>query len=70
MYFAAKVNEEKCIGCKLCIISCPEPNVFTFSVECKKVSVNESRCKGCGLCVTICPKDTLTISQSGRAPER
>lgn len=61
MYFAAKVNEAECIGCKLCITACPEPNVFSFVVEGKKVLVNESRCKGCGICVDICPKDAIAI---------
>lgn len=61
MYVSAKVNLEKCIGCKLCIIACPEPNVFAFVKADKKVEVNESRCKGCGLCVTVCPKEAITI---------
>lgn len=62
MYFAARVDEDKCIGCKLCIVSCPEPNVFSFLAERKIVAVCESRCKGCGLCATSCPEDALTIS--------
>ena len=63
MYFAAKLEKEKCIGCKICIKSCPEPNVIEFIGECKIVRINEERCKGCGLCVSTCPKDALTVTQ-------
>ncbi len=63
MYFAAKLQEEKCTGCKLCIMSCPDPNVIAFVVERRIVRIDEGRCKGCGLCVSVCPKDALTVSQ-------
>jgi Pyruvate/2-oxoacid:ferredoxin oxidoreductase delta subunit len=62
MYVAAKVEVEKCTGCKLCILSCPEPNVLRYLPETKQVAVNQQRCKGCGLCVTVCSKDALTVS--------
>jgi pyruvate ferredoxin oxidoreductase delta subunit len=62
MYYAAKLKEEKCTGCKLCILSCPDPNVIAFTGE-KKVKIDEGRCKGCGLCVSVCPKDALRVSQ-------
>jgi Pyruvate/2-oxoacid:ferredoxin oxidoreductase delta subunit len=62
MYAVAKVDVEKCTGCKLCIYSCPDPNVLTLIKKAKKVKVNENRCKGCGLCVSTCPKEALAVS--------
>lgn len=61
MYVKVKVDEKKCIGCKRCILTCPDPNVLTLN-ENKKVSADENRCKGCGLCAANCPKDALEIS--------
>ncbi|MDP3386836.1 MAG: 4Fe-4S binding protein [Eubacteriales bacterium] len=61
MYVSVRVAKEKCIGCKICLSTCPEANVLLYIKEEKKVMVNESRCKGCGLCVTVCPKEALTV---------
>ncbi len=61
MYIVARVDDEKCIGCKICILSCPDPNVFSI-LPSKKVAVDENRCKGCGLCASSCPKGALVVS--------
>lgn len=61
MYSAAKVDEEKCTGCRLCVFACPDPNVFSVS-KTKKVTVDQNRCKGCGLCASVCPKGALAVS--------
>ncbi|MBS4029955.1 MAG: 4Fe-4S binding protein [Clostridiales bacterium] len=61
MYVAARVDEEKCNGCKLCILTCPDPNVISID-KAKNIGINQARCKGCGLCVVACPKEALTVS--------
>lgn len=63
MYTAAKIDLEKCTGCRLCIICCPDPNVLMLN-ENKKVIVNEGRCKSCGLCAVACPKKAITVKES------
>lgn len=55
---AIRVVKDKCTGCKLCILNCPEPNVIT-STENKKVKINKLKCKACYLCVAACPKGAL-----------
>ena len=61
MYFAAKVDKEKCNGCKLCIFACPEPNAIMFKSEEKKVDVAAEKCKACGLCIEVCPKEAMEV---------
>ncbi|MGQ3685332.1 MAG: 4Fe-4S dicluster-binding protein [Candidatus Loosdrechtia sp.] len=64
MYVVAVVDEEKCVGCKMCIQACPEPNAIRFIVERKKAFVTEERCKGCALCKVECPKLAISLKQS------
>jgi len=73
MYQTAIVDEGKCIGCKICISACPEPNAIKLIVDKKKVVVIAARCKGCGICEIVCPKDAVTIqlpTRSERAVEQ
>ncbi|HAZ27901.1 TPA: 4Fe-4S ferredoxin [Candidatus Acetothermia bacterium] len=64
MYYAASVKKGKCVGCGLCIVSCPEANaiqLIKLNGKAKVVEISELRCKGCGLCVEVCPKDALEV---------
>lgn len=60
MYMSAKVDEDKCNGCRSCIWACPDPNVIAFAVD-DKVAINKTRCKGCGLCISACKREALQL---------
>jgi len=64
MYFSAKVDDEKCMGCKICLVTCPDPNVISFIKSTKKAVVNPKRCKGCGLCAEVCPEIALVLGRA------
>jgi len=71
------IDEEKCIGCGQCYISCQDGanQAIIFSHETRKASVDEKRCIGCTLCKHVCPVwdcityktvDTLMTPHAGR----
>jgi heterodisulfide reductase subunit A len=56
--FIAKVEEEKCSGCKICLYVCPYDAISRD--EAKGVAmVNEALCTGCGTCVATCPSNAI-----------
>ncbi|MEM3629607.1 MAG: 4Fe-4S binding protein [Candidatus Bathyarchaeia archaeon] len=52
-------DKEACIGCLLCIKTCPS-GVITATEE-KKVKFNISRCIFCGQCAETCPKNAIRL---------
>ena len=53
----AVVDTDKCIGCKLCVETCPSKAI---SVE-RTAMVDEASCKGCGTCAAACPVDAIDM---------
>ncbi len=65
---STKVNEENCIGCKLCEKACPS-NAILVKVENKKACIDTSLCFQCSECQQVCPKDTIHY-QSARTSSK
>ena len=61
-----EVNTERCKGCQLCIIACPQKVIALANkvnlhgypyVE----AVNEEACVGCASCGIVCPDGCITV---------
>ena len=51
------VDEEKCIGCKLCLkAGCPALSVDSNK---KKAVIDRIQCLGCNVCAQLCPKKAI-----------
>jgi pyruvate ferredoxin oxidoreductase delta subunit len=50
---------EKCIGCKMCMLLCPENCVIARG---KKTYICDyDYCKGCGVCAAVCPVSDIKM---------
>lgn len=63
---AIVVNTERCKGCSLCVIACPQ-DVIALA---KKVNVSgypyvepvkQDACVGCASCAIVCPDGCITV---------
>lgn len=47
---------DKCIGCKLCYVSCPQKGIDITRVP---VVIRQENCLRCGNCQTVCPRKAI-----------
>jgi len=50
---------DKCTGCGLCALSCPEGIVSGKGKKTYKADLDY--CKGCGLCASVCPVNDIEM---------
>lgn len=55
----ARVDEQACIGCALCIKACPVDAILGANRRMHTVIASE--CTGCELCLTPCPVDCIAM---------
>jgi NAD-dependent dihydropyrimidine dehydrogenase PreA subunit len=54
-----QLNKEKCIGCGMCTVVCPQA---VFYLDNGKVRIGErDHCMECGACAKNCPSDAIIV---------
>ena len=56
---AVLIDETRCIGCTLCIQSCPVDAIVGASKKMHTILLED--CTGCGLCIPPCPVDCIVV---------
>lgn len=59
--YRAKLDENKCIGCGVCVEKCP---IEAISLIDGKAHDDEKKCIGCGVCVHHCPEEARSLERT------
>lgn len=63
---AVKVDIERCKGCDLCVVACPQ-DVLALNVNVNNKGYNYAymknpdACNGCNNCAQVCPDSCITV---------
>ena len=57
----ARVNEDLCSGCGICVSVCKSEAILLKEKDGKKQAVvDKIKCQGCGVCIAACPSGVIT----------
>jgi heterodisulfide reductase subunit A len=62
----ARVDEELCSGCGLCVAACPY-EALAMHQRLPIAVVNQALCQGCGACVAVCPDKACSVHNNDTA---
>ncbi|MCL2597798.1 MAG: 4Fe-4S binding protein [Paludibacter sp.] len=63
---AVTVDTERCKGCDLCVVACPQ-DVLALSKDANSkgynfsMAINADECTGCVTCAMVCPDACITV---------
>ncbi|MBR9679937.1 MAG: DUF362 domain-containing protein [Candidatus Altiarchaeota archaeon] len=60
------VDSAKCVGCGLCIQSCPADAI---QLKKGKAVIDQTKCIGCAMCISVCPEQAVRIPWGSRHGE-
>jgi pyruvate ferredoxin oxidoreductase delta subunit len=63
-YLRPLIDAEKCNGCKLCHLYCPDG-----AVDFNPIKIDYDYCQGCGICERICPVKAISMVTEMKAME-
>ncbi len=64
--FRPVINSDKCIGCMLCYLYCPDSSILLKKddkFKFKAYEVDLDHCKGCGICASVCPVKAIEMKR-------
>ncbi|HEY7585103.1 MAG TPA: 4Fe-4S binding protein [Candidatus Deferrimicrobiaceae bacterium] len=65
--YVAKIDPEKCSGCRQCMKVC-QFGAIGYSVSEKRSAVDARRCYGCGICRAACSREAMSLLDRADVP--
>jgi ferredoxin len=67
--YIARVEQEKCQGCKTCMTRC-QFGAISFNLDHGQAFIDHRKCTGCGLCMTGCPNMAIQLLERRYTPAK
>lgn len=65
--YAARIDREKCTGCRQCMKVC-QFGAISYGAAERKAAIDDSRCYGCGICRAACGSGSISLLDRASVP--